>query len=633
MSHPLSRNSPHTSPSIAARGSFSRAAVFAGTLLLTSHFAYGQSTTAACCSMSENAGTMRHVGWYQRLGLQDYDFFTNFGSYMPRTHCLQTAEGGADWPWIGILIALTTGVIAAYARIFLFWRNSYLSEAAADRNTKLMDLAWIFVLCAVCGYAMSIMMFVWPAYRLLAVFLVLLNVCSWRFTMNLSAFKVSFAATRMQRELEAARSQRVEQLERLVHERTEQLEIARKVAEDASAAKSMFLANMSHEVRTPLTSVLGFAELLTDPVFPEAERTRAAHSIVHQGHHLMKVLNDILDLSKIEAGQLSIERSACSTWELVTDVINLMRVRAEMKGLNLSATADFPLPTVITTDPVRLRQALCNLIGNAIKFTQSGEVRVNVSCGLANEVSQIRFDVIDTGIGLSQSQIECLFRPFAQADPSIAHRYGGTGLGLTISRKLARLLGGDLSCKSTPNRGSTFSLTIDAGDQTGVLHAEDASQLTSGDHGMSSPAVTAHAAPSALGMRVLVADDSVDNQRLVSFMLNRAGASVELVENGRQAVEAGLRAAQANQPYDLILMDVHMPELDGLGAVRELRAAGYTLPIAALTASAMNAERLRCLEAGCDEFLTKPIDHAALNNACQRMNALAFDRRTGGSVG
>ena len=269
-----------------------------------------------------------------------WDFFTNYGRYMPRIHCLTGADGGPDWPWIIGLIALTSGVIAGYLRIFVFWRRSYLEVPPKDRNRKLMDLAYVFLWCAICGYAMSITMFFWPAYRLLAIFLVILNVFTWKFATSLDAFRVSFSARQLQRELSEALGRRNAELERVVAERTMELEQARTEADAASATKSAFLANMSHEIRTPMTAILGFADLLSDHTQSEADRDACVQTIRRQGDHLLTVINDILDLSKIEAGKLEVERIAASPAAIIEDIHALFSPKAAAKGITLDFGSD-----------------------------------------------------------------------------------------------------------------------------------------------------------------------------------------------------------------------------------------------------------------------------------------------------
>jgi len=558
------------------------------------------------------------MGWYNALGLRDFDFFTNYGTYMPRTHCLTTATGAVDWPWVVSLIALTAGVIAAYLRIFRFWRRSYLEESVADRNKKLMDLAWVFLWCAICGYAMSILMFVWPAYRLLALFLVVLNIWSWRFAANLEDFKVSFAVKRLRRELDEARAQRTEELERLVATRTRELEHARIAAESASESKSAFVANMSHEIRTPMTAILGYAELLADPDSAETPGQRAdlADIIRRNGEHLLAIINDILDISKIEAGKMSVERINIDPVALVEEVLGLMRVRAESKRLRLEWGLVTPLPRLVRTDPLRLRQILTNLIGNAIKFTPAGCVYVSAAFEKGDREGDDRlvFSVRDSGIGMTPEQLDRVFQPFCQADDSATRRFGGTGLGLAISRRLAQALGGDITATSTPGAGSCFRVCLTAGKTESPAPATE----PAAPHPQQSPPPE-RVEPSATrvaGRRILIVEDGPDNQRLIARLLERAGAIIETADNGRVAIH---RLVDHGKPqFDLVLMDMQMPVLDGYQATFELRRLGVALPIVALTAHAITDDRARCIQAGCDDYLTKPITKSSLLEICSR---------------
>jgi signal transduction histidine kinase/ActR/RegA family two-component response regulator len=392
-------------------------------------------------------------------------------------------------------------------------------------------------------------------------------------------------------------------------------------AERANRAKSEFLAHMSHEVRTPLTSILGFSDLLIDRVAADSEAHDELETIRRNGRHLLAVINDILDLSKIEAGRMTVEALPCSPLQLATDVVEVMRERAQHKGIALAATLAGPIPSVITTDPLRLRQILLNLVGNAIKFTNSGSVTLRLGHEPAS--GQMIIDVIDSGSGLTPERAARLFRSFTQADASTARLHGGTGLGLTISRKLAELLGGGVRLETTGATGSTFCVRVATGELPAnaafVQSAEEAVRPTS----TPSTAVTSHNA--LAGMRLLLAEDGPDNQRLISHVLRRAGATVETVGDGKKAVDALLEAHRAGQPFDLVLMDIQMPIMDGFAATRALRAAQITTPVLALTAHAMEGDRIACLDAGCNEYASKPIDRAALIDACQRLGT-AQDR-------
>jgi PAS domain S-box-containing protein len=384
---------------------------------------------------------------------------------------------------------------------------------------------------------------------------------------------------------------------------------AKATAEAASRAKSAFVANMSHEIRTPMTAILGYADLLTHPTQTDDERKRCIQTIRRNGEHLLAVINDILDVSKIEAGKMTVEKIAAGPCQVVTDVAALMKVRALDKNLAFDVRYVGSIPQAIETDPTRLRQILMNLIGNAIKFTHSGGIKLLVSMASSPDVAnpRLRFDVIDTGVGLTKEQLGTLFRPFAQADSSTTRKFGGTGLGLTISKRLANMLGGDLTVTSEPGSGSTFSLTVQTGPLFGVAMLDSPQALTEAAD------TTAHRSEQVrLDGRVLLAEDGPDNRVLITFYLKQAGLEVVEVENGALARDRALDALKKGNPFDLILMDMQMPELDGYGATAALRKAGYRNPIVALTAHAMGGDREKCLAAGCDEFAVKPIDHDAL---------------------
>lgn len=381
----------------------------------------------------------------------------------------------------------------------------------------------------------------------------------------------------------------------------------KEAAEAASEAKTQFLANMSHEIRTPLTAILGFTENLRDPNISESERAESIETVLRQGEHLLEVINGILDLSKIEAGRLEIEPLWHSPIDLAHEVINFLDARATAKGLNLSLVLDHPVPDRVFSDPTRLRQILINLLGNSIKFTDRGEVRLHLSFE-NDDGSKLLFHVVDTGIGLSDEQIERLFKPFVQADNSMARRYGGTGLGLSICLHLADMLGGSIRVQSALGVGSRFTVAVDAG----ITHEHDVTFVSELHHRRTTIATGHETFERRLAGRVLLAEDSPDNQLLLTRFLTRAGATVEVADNGLIAVERIRQSLDGDRGYQVILMDMQMPRMDGYEATRALRSQGVDLPIIALTANAMDGEEQRCLDAGCTGYTTKPIDRPAL---------------------
>ena len=374
-------------------------------------------------------------------------------------------------------------------------------------------------------------------------------------------------------------------------------------AEQASLAKSEFLANMSHEIRTPMTAILGYTDLIDTGDMDEKTRADSVRAMRRAGRHLLTIINDVLDISKIESGHMRVHREPCRLRPLIDDVLNGLRNQASQSNNALEAEVSDGVPDSVMTDPHRLRQILINLIGNALKFTEDGSVAVRVS----HDGARLLVDVADTGVGIAPEKIESIFRPFEQGDTSSTRRHDGTGLGLTISRRLADLLGGDLTANSVLGVGSVFSLSIPAPAAESTGPAQEPSALA--------PAGGPGSAGEKLCGRVLLVEDGPDNQRLISFILRRAGLCVSLAGNGREALDL----IEAGGEFDLIVTDMQMPEMDGYEATRRLRAMGYTLPVLALTANAMEGDRERCLEAGCDEYEPKPIDRASLINTVGRL--------------
>ncbi len=400
----------------------------------------------------------------------------------------------------------------------------------------------------------------------------------------------------------------------IVNDRIEkQLIEARDAARAASEAKSAFLANMSHEIRTPLNGILGFTEMLRregDSISDE-ERAEWIDTIHNSGKHLLQLINNILDLSKVEAGQLDIERIETKPVGLLTDLMSTMRIQAREKNISLDLLCQGPQPDTIVTDPTRMRQILTNLIGNAIKFTERGGVSVRSYVDEQDD-GQVIFmiDVSDTGTGIPREKLETIFDPFTQADTSITRRFGGTGLGLAISKRLAEALGGTLTAWSEPGRGSTFTLTIPVGHKDEIELAEQ--HHTEALRSQSHQRVDETDNTTTLEGRVLLVDDGSINRRLISRILQRTGLDVACAVDGRDALDR-----LESETFDLILMDMQMPLLDGYSATKAVRRRGITTPVLALTASAMKGDRERCLDAGCNDYLTKPVDIRALLDACK----------------
>ena len=353
-------------------------------------------------------------------------------------------------------------------------------------------------------------------------------------------------------------------------------------------------------------------------------------AIKRNGDHLLELINDIFDLSKIEAGKLEVECIECSPAQLVADVLRLMSVRAEEKDVELESSFEEPVPGVVYSDPTRLRQILVNLVSNAVKFTDQGSVRLVTECFPHSQPPTIQFEVIDTGIGMTARQQERLFEAFTQADSSTTRRFGGTGLGLCITKRLVGHLGGQIDVISQPGKGSTFRVTLPAGSLQGVSMVDEATLRSVAERNRSqvmdsTPVIETPVIETPVA-RVLLAEDGADNQRLISLLLKKFVAEVVVVENGQQAIDAARKASEHDEPFDVILMDMQMPVVDGYVATRTLRQTGYTGPIIALTAHAMTGARDQCLAAGCDDYLSKPIDRKRLLAMVCRHGAMAAGR-------
>jgi signal transduction histidine kinase/HPt (histidine-containing phosphotransfer) domain-containing protein/ActR/RegA family two-component response regulator len=374
---------------------------------------------------------------------------------------------------------------------------------------------------------------------------------------------------------------------------------AKEKAEAANQAKSDFLANMSHDIRTPMNAILGFTELLKRGYGRnEADARKYLETIHSSGKHLLELINDILDLSKIEAGHLEVERIACSPYSLAAEVVNVLGVKAREKGIALTLTVKGRIPETIESDPTCLRRIVTNLVGNAVKFTERGAVAVVLHFRETALTTLIAIDVMDSGIGIAADKLDSMFDPFTQADSSVTRKFGGTGLGLTISRRFARALGGDIVVTSEYGKGSTFMVTLETGSLSGIRMLEE-KDLAS----LERSAATDQSRWSFRPARVLIVDDGPENRELLKLVLGDTGLQVSEAENGKVGVELARREA-----FEVILMDMQMPVMDGFTATRTLRAEGFKMPIFALTANAMKGAEKQVMDAGCSGFLTKPIN-------------------------
>jgi two-component system, sensor histidine kinase len=388
---------------------------------------------------------------------------------------------------------------------------------------------------------------------------------------------------------------------------------AKRAADAANIAKTNFLANMSHEIRTPLGLVLGYSEILTNTDLSASERLGSLAAVKTHGAHLLRIVDEILDLSKVETGHLDVQVTDVDLVSLMQEIATLVRPQVKEKKISLSLRIDEPVPKNIRTDAIRLRQILLNVIGNALKFTEQGGVTVSVRNMKDNAKERIAFYVEDTGIGLTEEQAARLFQPFTQGDSSHTRRYGGTGLGLALARRLARHLGGDTSLlRSDLGKGSVFLVTVATDVQVADVETFDRLPDSLG-FDESAPARSPRA--QLTGIRVLVVDDCLENQALIGRLLGMADADVDYASDGID----GVRKALAGK-YDVVLMDIQMPQMDGHKATLELRAKGLQIPIAALTAHAMKEERERSMKAGFDDYLTKPINRQELIEAVVRLS-------------
>ena len=389
--------------------------------------------------------------------------------------------------------------------------------------------------------------------------------------------------------------------------KNKELSQAEKAAKAASRAKSQFLTNMSHEIRTPLNAMLGFVDFVCDGDISAEDREKYERTIKESGDHLMRLLDEVLDLARVEARRIDLSRNEINPLELAREVGWTFMPQASDKDLKLGLEVLSALPQRFVNDASRIKQILIQLVGNAVKFTQTGEIVLELE---ASE-DEMRWTVADTGPGIPEDQQKTVFDAFHQADNSLTRESGGLGLGLALVQRIAGYMGGRVTLESTPGQGSRFTLHLPT---NGACLVDVPSEQRSLERRVA--VVNRPEVPDSLDCRVLIVEDVKLNRLLLSKILRKAGASIEAVENGLEGVEAVRRAHAEGQPFDLVLMDMQMPVMDGYTATETLRQEGIQVPVVALTAHAMKGDRERCIEAGCDDYATKPIDRVALVELC-----------------
>ncbi|MCK5335911.1 MAG: response regulator [Gammaproteobacteria bacterium] len=378
-------------------------------------------------------------------------------------------------------------------------------------------------------------------------------------------------------------------------QKNSELEEVSKMALEATRTKSSFLATMSHEIRTPLTAIIGYAEINLHDVVPESDRKKYSESILRNGKHLLQVINDILDISKLEADRIDFVEEKFSPIKILQEVEQIITPEVKRKDLYLELNYEFPMPEFITGDALRLKQVILNLCSNAVKFTEQGRINIKTSCNFDEQ--KLYVEVVDTGIGMTEDQVEKVFDAFTQADSTVSRKYGGTGLGLTLSKKFIQRMGGEIQAHSLPGIGSRFIISVSTGDISTIKTIQSKTRIPSYLKAVPGKKFIVKQVTG----KILLAEDNLDNQQLYRLLLEKTGAEVKVAANGKEAVDMAMA-----EPFDLIFMDMQMPVMGGIEAISILRRSGYNGVIVSLTANAMKQDRQDCFEAGCNDYLTKP---------------------------
>ncbi|MEW4570471.1 ATP-binding protein [Tautonia sp. JC769] len=553
------------------------------------------------------------------------DFFSRLfetSGFPARWHCGTGWTPALGWLHIGADLAIWAAYLAIPCVLLFF-----VTRRKDIPFHKVFYLFGFFILTCGITHLIDATMFSWPAYRFLGVSKAVTATASWLTVLAMipivpralelpGVMRLNERLTGEIEERTHAQMKLAEHAEALEQANRKLAELTAE-AESANQAKSDFLAHMSHEIRTPMTAILGYSEELLREVQAgdEPSRLDALRTIRENGEHLLDIVNDVLDLSRIEAGRLEVDRRPVELPRVLAEVESLIGVLARRKGLALQVGFEGRIPVRIETDAVRLKQVLVNLVSNAVKYTDQGRVALTVRLTCGDQAGQgtrpsLEFEVSDSGIGMTPDEIERLFIPYGRLDRRDDPR-GSTGLGLTISRRLVELLGGTIRVTSAPDAGTTVRVTIDPGDLDGIPRFSE--EVDAGAPIDPSPDPAAdRAVDLPEGLRVLLAEDTVSNQRLIGRILGQAGVSLDVVNDGMEAVDAVERSEARGLSYHVILMDMLMPNLGGLDAAARLRAIGCQTPIVALTANVMDGDRERYLRSGCDAYLGKPIDRLEL---------------------